>query len=324
MHEKQIENKVVSNEFPSRVEAKNPKDEILCSDKMWDILLKTWDYDPILRIHLLSLSSIIIQLKSESDEKNEKTTSTRNNNSNKAIVSSSNTNININNNKMRENNMSSSNSNGTTGSNNNYIIIITEIIKNNYKMQLNIATPYGNPFTLDSINPSKKIIDIKKMIQRRESIPFDKQTIYYIGKVLENDKPLSYYDVENENNNSHSDYSMTSSSHIYETRTAPSSSSHIYETRTAPSSKVYYGRPMTIHIKTLYRRVYTFNDINGSDRIIDIKNKIYEKENHSESYSSGRQRFFTDNGKELENYRTLRDYNIGNDTTLILILRVRT
>jgi len=59
----EVEQKVISNQYPSRVKSNNSKDAILYSDKMWDILVKTWNYDPFLRISLLSLASILIQLK---------------------------------------------------------------------------------------------------------------------------------------------------------------------------------------------------------------------------------------------------------------------
>jgi len=63
---------------------------------MWDILLQTWNYDPILRIHLLSLAFVLIQLKTLEP----KVTSV--NKPNKASTSTSNY-ININNDKMKIN-----------------------------------------------------------------------------------------------------------------------------------------------------------------------------------------------------------------------------
>jgi len=63
LYNSEVEEKVLSNQYPCRVKAKNSKDEILCSDEMWDILIKTWNYDPYCRISLLSLASILNQLK---------------------------------------------------------------------------------------------------------------------------------------------------------------------------------------------------------------------------------------------------------------------
>jgi len=91
----------------------------------------------------------------------------------------------------------------------------------------------------------------------------------------------------------------------------------IYETNKATTPT--YNIPMKIYIKTLYRKTFTFY-IDANDQIIDIKDMIENKEGHLVE----KQRLFTVDGMELEDNKTLRDYYIKTESTLFLILRVRT
>jgi len=72
----EVENKVISGEYPSRVSTTNPNNRILCSDDMWNILLGTWKYDPFLRLPLLSIAALLNQLKVP-EEVNNNLTSTQ-------------------------------------------------------------------------------------------------------------------------------------------------------------------------------------------------------------------------------------------------------
>jgi hypothetical protein len=73
---------------------------------------------------------------------------------------------------------------------------------------------------------------------------------------------------------------------------------------------------MQIFIKNLLGNTIII-DINSTNTILDIKNKIYEKDEILPEYQR-----LTFKGKELYDARTLEEHDINNEDTIYLYLRL--
>lgn len=149
-------------------------------------------------------------------------------------------------------------------------------------MQIFVKSPTGETIILD-VEASETISDIKSKLENKLEIPTNQQTLIYAGKKLDAEKSLADYNIQKQS---------------------------------TLQLLIISQEDLHILIKMLTGKIITL-DVGLDCSIEQVKKKIQDKAGYPSD-----QQLLIFNRKELEDGKTLADYNIENDSTLFLLMRL--